>query len=122
MVGEEGDGEEHEQAHEPARSLEAVREAQHAGADDGDEDVSEGLEIGGQSWCLSQEGCVLSRVGWKGVGRGSFFLGEHHCFFLSVTPHFSILNSVLSQITCGSLPCQKFGILQQRVLNLMLKL
>ena len=43
MVGEEGDGEEHEEAHEPARSLEAVGKAQDAGPDDGDEDVGEGL-------------------------------------------------------------------------------
>ena len=43
VVGVEGDGEEHEEAHEPARSLEAVGKAQDAGPDDGDEDVGEGL-------------------------------------------------------------------------------
>lgn len=117
MVGEESDGEEHEQAHEPARSLEAVREAQNAGADDGDEDVSEGLGIGGQSRCLSQERSVFSGVGWKGVGRRSSFLGEHHCFFLLL--HSSQFSTLFYQPL--QFPCQNFGILLQRVLNLMLK-
>lgn len=91
VVGEESDGEEHEEAHEPARSLEAVRQAQDAGSNYGDEDVGEGLEIGGQSWCLPQERSVLSRVGWKGIGRRPCFLGEHHCFSLQC----SILSSQL---------------------------
>lgn len=81
MVGEEGDGEEHDEAGEPAGSLEAVREAEDAGADDGDEDVGEGFEFGGERWGFGEERCVFSRVGWEGVGGGTcfwFFL-KHHC-------------------------------------------
>jgi len=93
LVGEEGDGEEHEEAHEPARSLEGVGQAQHAGPNYGDEDVGEGLQIGGQRRCLSQQRSVLRRVRWKGVRRRPCFLGEHHGFFLLLsTSQFSVLN------------------------------
>lgn len=49
MVGEDGDGEEHEGAHEPAGPLEGVGKAEHPCADDGDEDVGEGLGLGGEA-------------------------------------------------------------------------
>lgn len=47
MVGEECDGEKHKEAGDIAGALEAVRETEDTGADDGDEDVGEGLEVGG---------------------------------------------------------------------------
>lgn len=43
MVGEGGDGEDHEDAGKPSGLLEGVGEAKDAGADNGDEDVGEGL-------------------------------------------------------------------------------
>jgi hypothetical protein len=66
VVGEEGDGEEHEGAHEPAGLLEGVGKAEHACADDGDEDVGEGLGLGGEVAVagFSQERGVLSRERW----------------------------------------------------------
>lgn len=49
VVGEEGDREEHEEAQEPAGPLEGVGKAENACADDGDEDVGEGLGLGGEA-------------------------------------------------------------------------
>lgn len=57
MVGEDGDGENRDEAGEPAGAHERVRQAENAGADDGDEDIGEsfrlrredgGLAVGGQ--------------------------------------------------------------------------
>lgn len=66
VVGEEGDGEEHEGAHEPAGPLEGVGKAKHACADDGDEDVGEGFGLRGEVAVarFGQERGVLSRKRW----------------------------------------------------------
>lgn len=64
--GEGGDEEEGEEAEEPSGFLEGVREAEDAGADDGDEDVGEGLGLGGEgSW--AEEWGVFS---WDVEGVG----------------------------------------------------
>lgn len=48
VIGEGGDGEEHDEAHEPSCALEGVWESEDAGTNDGDEDVGEGLGLGGE--------------------------------------------------------------------------
>lgn len=50
MVGEVGDGEDGEGSGGVSSAFEGVREAKNAGADDGNEDVGESLELGGKTW------------------------------------------------------------------------
>lgn len=67
VVGKVRDGEEDERTHEPAGALESVGEAEDSGADDGDEDIGEGLGIGGE-WSVvgfgGQEWSVFSGYSW----------------------------------------------------------
>lgn len=46
MVGEICDGEEVDETGEVAGAFEGIRETENAGANDGDEDVGEGFELG----------------------------------------------------------------------------
>lgn len=55
VVGKEADGGDEEDAHDPAGALEGVGEAEDAGANDGDEDVGEGLGIGGERFGFGEE-------------------------------------------------------------------
>ena len=55
MVGESGDGEQHQKADDPPRPLERVRQTQNAGTDDGDENVGEGLRLRRQKLELGKE-------------------------------------------------------------------
>lgn len=48
VMGQNGDGEEKEDAHEPAGALEGVRKTKNTSADDSNEDVGEGLELAGE--------------------------------------------------------------------------
>ena len=90
MVGEDGDGAEHERSQHPSRSLEGVGKAEDAGADDGDEDVGEGLGLGGEGSGFEQWG-VFSGERIEAIGGGAcFVLKPHllsHCF-PSQTPKF----------------------------------
>ena len=82
VVGEKGDGEEHKRAEEPAGLLEGVREAEDAGADDGDEDVGEGLGRRGQVAVFEEERGVFARERWEGFGGGGYigFVEHDHGF------------------------------------------
>ena len=55
VVGKTSDGEQHQEADDPSRPFETVRQTQNAGADDGDEDVSECLWLGRQRLVLGEE-------------------------------------------------------------------
>ena len=68
VIGEECDGDEHEEAGEVSGALEAVGKAEDAGAYDGDEDVCEGLEVRGEWWGPGEERGILARVRWERVG------------------------------------------------------
>ena len=48
VMGQNGDGEEKEDTHEPSGALEGVRKTKNTSADDSNEDVGEGLELAGE--------------------------------------------------------------------------
>lgn len=84
VVGEGGNGEDHEEGGEPAGAHEGVREAEDAGADDGDEDVGEGLGGGGERRVMGggEERGVFGWEGAEGVGGGGcLFVENHDCAF-----------------------------------------
>lgn len=73
MVGKESDGGEGEEAEDPTGALEGVGEAEDAGADDGDEDVGEGLGVGGERGLgFGEERGGFERDGDLVGGCGSF--------------------------------------------------
>ena len=75
VVGEESDREEHQGSEDPSGFLEGIREAEDAGADDGDEHVGEGLGLGGEMMGFAQKWRVFS---WQGVSRRACFFVENH--------------------------------------------
>jgi len=80
VEGERGDGEEEQRPRRPARAGEGVGEAQHARADDGDEDVGERLGLRRQVPAAAAVQPVLreQRRRVEPRGRGARLLVESH--------------------------------------------
>jgi hypothetical protein len=83
-MGQNRDGDEEEDTHEPSGSLEGVRKTKNTSADDSDEDVGEGLKLAGEGRSLAEKRRVLSGR-WryfKGIrGGASFVLKTHLMIF-----------------------------------------